>query len=190
MRSGLLWALGSIVVAALLCIVALQLVDEPQHSSLLQQNMVRRAQAVRHARLQSLDDEEEDTDANAIDFGEESGVSEAIDSTKDDISNIKAMAGVMDDNSNPLKVKLEKLVKKVQAFKVEEDKFYKALDAPAKVDIQVGEGPPGKPGPTGYRGREGGQGAPGPPGVMGLQGAKGETGLEGPQVRRRIYRIG
>ena len=176
--------LGSTVIAALLCTIALQLVEEPDHSSLLQQKEVRHTQRARYGRIQSLD-EDEDTDANAVDFGEDSGVSEAIDSSKDDISNIKAMAGTLDDGSNPLKLKLQKLVKKAKAFKEKEETFFKALDAPAKVDIEVSQGPPGKAGPTGYRGREGAQGAPGAPGVVGPQGAKGETGLEGPQVCRR-----
>ena len=178
MKKSILWWGGSIVISLLLCICARQLVEQPSNTLLFQENNIRHT--VRNARLQSLDSDDEDP--NAVDFGEESGVAEAIDSTKDDISNIKAMAGTTDDDSNPLKLKLQKLTKKVKAFQEEEESFYKALDAPAKVDIEVSQGPPGKQGPRGYRGREGAQGPPGPPGGVGPQGAKGETGLEGPQV--------
>jgi hypothetical protein len=183
MRIGVVVAASAIVATVLLCAIAFNLTEKSSHSLLLQEQIraARHGGAARHARLQSLDDDTE-TDANAVDFGEDSGVSEAIDSSKDDISSIKAMAGTMDDGGNPLKVKLQKLVKKVKAFQQEEEEFYKAIDAPAKVDIQVSQGIPGKAGPTGYRGREGAQGSPGVPGVVGPVGAKGETGLEGPQV--------
>ena len=93
------------MISLLLCICARQLVEQPSNTLLFQENNIRHT--VRNARLQSLDSDDEDP--NAVDFGEEtrSGVAEAIDSTKDDISNIKAMAGTTDDDSNPMKLKLK-----------------------------------------------------------------------------------
>ena len=79
---------GSIVISLLLCICARQLVEQPSNTLLFQENNIRHT--VRNARLQSLDSDDEDP--NAVDFCEESGVAEAIDSTKDNISNIKAKA--------------------------------------------------------------------------------------------------
>jgi hypothetical protein len=86
-----------------------------------------------------------------LDYGEESGVEEGMDEAKDDISEAKDMQGTLDDGSNPLRKKLERLIKKVKKFQAKEDKFYGSIDAPAHVDIQVKQGPPGKEGPRGHR---------------------------------------
>jgi hypothetical protein len=192
MRGVTFWAVGSFAVITLLISVVLTPESQNGSSDLLQNHRMvpsQRSSRYGQAHLQSLEGEDEDIDPNAVEFGESSGVSEAIDSSKDEISNIKAMAGSVDDDSDPLKQKLVRLVKKVKAFQNKENAFYKALDSPTKVDIQVSQGTPGKAGPRGYRGREGPQGASGPPGIQGVQGAKGETGLEGPQVLHRCLHL-
>jgi hypothetical protein len=86
-----------------------------------------------------------------LDYGQESGVEEGIDEAKDDIGDIKDMQGTLDDGTNPLRVKLERLIAKVKKFQDKEDAFYKKIDAPAHVDIEVKQGPPGKEGPRGHR---------------------------------------
>ena len=86
-----------------------------------------------------------------LDFGSESGVAEGIDESKDEIRGIKMMAGTMDDDSNPLQKKLQRIERQTGLFLKKEEKFYKKLDAPAQTDISVKQGPPGKPGKRGYR---------------------------------------
>ena len=137
---------------------------------------------LKSARRQMLYGEDESSSSpNSIDFGAESGVTEGIDGAKDDVSNIRDMAGVRDFDSDPEKDKLEKILKETMAFQEEEESFYKSLDAATTVDIQVKQGTPGMRGPRGFRGQMGPQGAMGSPGIPGPQGFVGDKGEEGPQ---------
>ena len=142
-------------------------------------------------RLQSLswelsaDPADDSNDAGfELDYGKESGVSEAMDSAKDDISDIRGMAGTRDFDDDPVKQRLKKIMRSALKFEAEEEAEYKALDAPAKVNIRVEQGSPGLQGPRGFRGATGPQGAlgvKGPTGPRGFVGPKGAEGLQGPQ---------
>lgn len=117
--------------------------------------------------------------ANDVDFGTESGVKEAMDGAKDDQMNIMMMKGRVADNKNAQMEKLKKLMGQIQVFQKKEDDFYKAIEAPAHVDIQVTQGTPGKIGPRGHRGQEGAQGDEGAKGATGKVGPVGPVGVEG-----------
>lgn len=141
-------ALAGVLGVAVLVAVAMVVSSGGRSVSLEERNFASSAHASGRqgkARQQQL------SGVYGLDFGEESGVAEGIDESKDDIRAVKAMAGVQDDNSNPLQMKLQKLEKKTVAFEKEEAAFYKQIDAPAQTDIEVTQGPPGKPGKRGYR---------------------------------------
>jgi hypothetical protein len=116
-----------------------------------------------------------------LDYGKESGVEEAMDSAKGEISDIRGMAGKRDFDDDPVKEKLKAILRKAEKFMAKEKAYYKALDAPAKVSIRVEQGSPGKEGPRGFRGPSGPMGALGPPGPTGPQGFEGPVGEEGDQ---------
>ncbi|EKX44455.1 hypothetical protein GUITHDRAFT_109578 [Guillardia theta CCMP2712] len=122
-----------------------------------------------------------DEGPNSLDFGKESGISEGMDLSRDDISNIRNIItpqiGISAEN--PWKIKIQKLVKKIKKFQEKEDAFLKVVKSPAHVDIHVKNGPPGLRGPRGYRGMAGIQGPPGPPGPKGARGPKGPVGSQG-----------
>lgn len=177
-------ALAGAVLTVVLCAAALVvMVDEAgQGESVLFQQQ---------QRLQKLswelsaDPAEDSNDAGfELDYGKESGVSAAMDGAKDDISDIRGMAGTRDFDDDPIKQKLKKTMRAAKQFMQEEEAYYKALDAPAKVSIRVEQGSPGEQGRRGFRGPEGIMGArgnKGPTGKQGFEGPPGEEGLQGPQ---------
>jgi hypothetical protein len=133
----------------------------------------------------SADPADDSDDAGfELDYGKESGVAEAMDSAKDDISDIRGMAGKRDFDDDPVRQKLKKIMRETKAFEEEEAAYYKKIGAPAKVSIHVEQGSPGLEGPRGFRGPTGPQGAlgnRGPTGPKGFVGPKGEEGQQGPQ---------
>ena len=133
----------------------------------------------------SADPADDSDDAGMeLDYGKESGVGEAMDSAKGDISDIRGMAGKRDFDDDPVRQKLKKIMRAAKKFEAQEAAYYKELDAPAKVNIRVEQGSPGKQGKRGFRGSTGPMGAlgeKGPTGVRGFEGPKGSEGLQGPQ---------
>ena len=175
---------GAAVVAVLLGAVALVvMVDEAgQGATVLLQP---RAPTQKLSWELHADPADDSDDAGfELDYGKESGVSEAMDSAKDDISDIRGMAGKRDFDDDPVRQKLKKIMRATKKFEEEEAAYYKKIGAPAKVSIRVEQGSPGLQGPRGFRGPTGPQGAlgnKGPTGPQGFVGPKGEEGLQGPQ---------
>jgi hypothetical protein len=177
-------ASAAALIAVLLCGVALvaMLEEAGQGALLLQQQPA-------HTQKLSWEMEPDPADDSGdagfeLDYGRESGVGEAMDSAKDDISDIRGMAGKRDFDDNPVRQKLKKIMRAAKKFEAVEEAYYKELAAPAKVSIRVEQGSPGLRGPRGFRGPEGAQGAlglRGPTGPPGFEGDKGEEGLQGPQ---------
>ena len=179
-------AAGAAVVAVLLGAVALVvLVDETgQDVSLLLQQQKRAATQKLSWELSADPADDSDDAGFELDYGKESGVSEAMNSAKDDISDIRGMAGKRDFDDDPVRQKLKKIMRAAKKFEEEEAAYYKKIGAPAKVSISVQQGSPGLQGPRGFRGPTGPQGAlgnKGPTGPRGFVGPKGEEGLQGPQ---------
>jgi hypothetical protein len=135
----------------------------------------------RQQRLMQLDgitgnegqDEEQPLDGGfEMDYGKESGVSEAMAGAKDDLMNIQMMKGQDElPAGDPNKEKLERLERRMARFEKKEADFLKVVDHPAQVTLSVTKGLPGKQGKRGARGQAGGQGAPGAPGIRGITGA-------------------
>lgn len=118
-------------------------------------------------------------------YGEESGVDEAVTMAKDDIRNANSMAGGASAMKEPMRKKLEKLMQQTSDFQHEEDTYFAKLDAPTATQISVAQGPIGpigKPGPRGAEGPQGplgNKGRRGPKGFTGSKGEQGDQGLEG-----------
>jgi hypothetical protein len=123
--------------------------------------------------------------AYAPDYGEESGIDEAVTMAKGDIQNINLMAGGSSAMKTPMRRKLQKLMKETADFQKEEDAYFKKLDAPTQTEVHVEQGPKGPKGkrgprgPTGPQGPRGDAGLPGPTGFKGPKGEQGDMGLEG-----------
>ena len=182
-------ALLAAVAATALCATALVVVVEqarPEVGVLLPAP----AAAARRQQLSwemDADPAEDSGDAGfELDYGKESGVSAAMDSAKDDIADIRGMAGKADFDDDPVRQRLKKILREATQFEQEEKAYYKKIDAPAQVSIHVEQGSPGLQGPRGFRGPTGPQGALGDRGVQGPRGfvgPEGSEGLQGPQGR-------
>jgi len=176
-------ALAAVVMVLLGAAALVVIVDEAGQGAAVLYPQQQRLQALSFEL--SPDPADDSGDAGfELDYGKESGVSEAMDGAKDDISDIRGMAGTRDFDDDPVKQRLKKIMASALKFEKEEEQEYKELDAPAKVSIHVEQGSPGKEGPRGFRGTTGPQGALGPKGPTGPQGfvgPEGSEGLQGPQ---------
>ena len=104
--------------------------------------LLRPPQRARRQRLTKLADPALDAGFE-LDYGKESGVSEALAGARDDQLSIQMMRGTTSEGPDPNLAKLDRLQARMARFEAAEAKFLKAADRPAQVTLSVTGGPPG-----------------------------------------------